>query len=215
MRANVECARDRGLNLAFFSGNVCYWQIRLEPNLSTNEPDRTIVSYKDDAPTCDPYARGRSEDYHLMTVRWRDPPINRPEDSLIGVMYDGNPVDEDIIISVSDHWSMQGTSLQVGDRLPRLLGYEADRSFGGAPANMGILAESPYMFEGQPHLAHMTSYSLPTGATVFATGTIQWSWGLDDFNVPNLRKSCLNSHAQQITRNVLAHFRRSPSAQDR
>jgi len=215
MRANVEGARDRGLNLAFFSGNVCYWQIRLEPNLSTNEPDRTIVSYKDDAPTCDPYARGRSEDYHLMTVRWRDPPINRPEDSLIGVMYDGNPVDEDIIISVSDHWSMQGTSLQVGDRLPRLLGYEADRSFGGAPANMGILAESPYMFEGQPHLAHMTSYSLPTGATVFATGTIQWSWGLDDFNVPDLRKSCLNSHAQQITRNVLAHFQRSPSAQDR
>jgi hypothetical protein len=215
MRANVEGARDRGVNLAFFSGNVCYWQIRLEPSILTGEPDRTIVSYKDDAPMCDPYARPELGKRHLMTVRWRDQPVNRPEESLIGVMYDGNPIDGDIIISTSDHWSMQGTELQAGDRLPRLLGYEADRSFGNAPADTTILAQSAYMFEDRPHLAHMASYSLPTGTTVFATGTIQWSWGLDDFNAPHLRKSSLNPHAQQITRNVLHHFRRSPALQDR
>ena len=56
MRAHVEGARDRGVNLAFFSGNVCYWQIRLEPSVFTGEPHRTIVSYKDDALTRDPYA---------------------------------------------------------------------------------------------------------------------------------------------------------------
>jgi hypothetical protein len=110
---------------------------------------------------------------------------------------------------------MQGTELQAGDRLPRLLGYEADRSFGNAQADITILAQSAYMFEDRPHLAHMASYSLPTGTTVFATGTIQWSWGLDDFNAPHLRKSSLNPHAQQITRNVLHHFRRSPALQDR
>jgi N,N-dimethylformamidase beta subunit-like protein len=215
MRANVEAARDRGVNLAFFSGNVCYWQIRLEPSVVTGEPDRIIVSYKDDAPMCDPYARGESENCHLMTVRWRDPPVNRPEESFIGAMYDGNPVDGDIVIGRPDHWSMQGTELQVGDRLPRLLGYEADRIFGNAPMGTTILAESAYMFEGKPHLAHMTSYSLPNGATVFATGTIQWSWGLDDFNVPYLRKSSLNSKAQQITRNVLTRFRQGPPLQNR
>jgi hypothetical protein len=211
MRAHVEDGRDRGVHLAFFSGNVCYWQIRLEPSAITGEPDRTIVSYKDDAPSLDPYAREELGKRHLMTVHWRDEPVNRPEESLIGVMYDGNPVDADIVISEPDHWTMAGTGLRPGDRLPRLLGYEADRVFGSPPPGATILAESPYMFEGRPHRAHMTVYALPTGATVFAAGTIQWSWGLDDFNVPTLRKSSLNPNVQQITRNVLARFRQGVS----
>jgi hypothetical protein len=56
----------------------------------------------------------------------------------------------------------------------------------------------------------MASYSLADGTTVFAAGTIQWSWGLDDFNAPDLRRSALSSQAQQITKNVLARFKRSP-----
>ena len=207
MRTHIEDARDRGVHLAFFSGNVCYWQIRLQPSRVTGEANRTIVSYKDDAPTRDPYAREELGKRHLMTVRWRDQPVNRPEQSLVGVMYDGNPVDGDIIIINADHWTMTGTELQAGDRLARLLGYEADRVFGNAPPGTTILAESPYRFEGQPHLAHMTSYNLPNGAIVFAAGTIQWSWGLDDFNVPKLRKSSFNPNVQQITRNVLSRFR--------
>jgi hypothetical protein len=210
MRTHVEAARDRGVNLAFFSGNVCYWQIRLEPSVHTGDPHRTIISYKDDALKHDPAAHDGLGHQHLLTVRWREHPVDRPEDSLVGVMYDGNPVDADIIITQPDHWSLAGTGLQAGDRLPRLLGYEADRAFGTAPSGTAILAQSPYQFEGQAHLAHMASYSLPNGATVFAAGTIQWSWGLDDFNVPDLRRSSLNPQAQQITRNVLAQFTRSP-----
>ncbi|HEX2055734.1 MAG TPA: N,N-dimethylformamidase beta subunit family domain-containing protein, partial [Nitrospiraceae bacterium] len=38
MRTHVEAARGRGVNLAFFSGNVCYWQIRLEPSSLTGNP---------------------------------------------------------------------------------------------------------------------------------------------------------------------------------
>jgi len=210
MRDHIEEARDRGVNLAFFSGNVCYWQIRLEPSDVTGELNRSIVSYKDDAPTKDPYARGEVGKRHLMTVRWRDEPVNRPEESFIGVMYDGNPIDGDIVITKPDHWTMTGTELRAGDRLPRLLGYEADRTFGNAPSDRTILAESPYQFEGQPHLAHMTSYHHHNAVTVFAAGTIQWSWGLDDFNVPDLRRSSLNPHVQQITRNVLARLRGDP-----
>ena len=103
MRAHVEGARDRGVHLGFFSGNVCYWQIRLEPSAITGEADRTMVSYKDDAPMHDPYASEELGKRHLMTVRWRDQPVNRPEESLIGVMYDGNPVDGDIVITTPDH----------------------------------------------------------------------------------------------------------------
>ena len=207
MRAHIEDARDRGVHLGFFSGNVCYWQIRLEPSLLTGDPDRTIVSYKDDALKRDPYALD-DRNRQLMTVRWRDQPVNRPEESLIGVMYDGNPVDGDIVITKPDHWTMAGTHLELGDRLPRLLGYEADRVFGNSPPEIMILAESPYQFEGRPHLAHMATYTLANGATVFAAGTIQWSWGLDDFNAPELRRSSLNPSVDQITRNVLARFRR-------
>ncbi len=58
---------------------------------------------------------------------------------------------------------MIGTALRPGDRLPRLLGYEADRVFGSAPPGTTILAESPYTFEGHPHLAHMTIYTSLTG----------------------------------------------------
>jgi hypothetical protein len=210
MRTHVEAARDRGVNLAFFSGNVCYWQIRLEPSTQTGDPDRTIISYKDDALKLDPAAHG-GPGTERLTVRWREHPVNRPEESFIGVMYDGNPVDGDILIMHPNHWSMEGTGLELGDRLPRLLGYEADRTWGHAPRGTTILAESPYQFDGQSHLAHMASYSLADGTTVFAAGTIQWSWGLDDFNAPDLRQSALSPQAQQITRNVLARFKRTPA----
>ena len=39
-------ARDRGVNLAFFSANVCYWQVRFEPSVADGAPNRTMVCYK-------------------------------------------------------------------------------------------------------------------------------------------------------------------------
>jgi hypothetical protein len=55
-------------------------------------------------------------------------------------------------------------------------------------------------------ISHMTRYTWPSGAQVFATGTMQWSWGLDDYNVPQLRSSRLNPAAIQITKNVLSRL---------
>jgi hypothetical protein len=51
----------------------------------------------------------------------------------------------------------------------------------------------------------MTIYSTPE-ASVFATGSMQWSWGLDDYNVPDMRTSRISAMAQQITGNVLENF---------
>ena len=101
---------------------------------------------------------------------------------------------------------MSGTGLRGGDRLPGLLGYEVDRVFDHAPAGTQIIAHSPIPYTGDTRYSDMVSYTLPNGVTVFATGSIQWSWGLDDFNVPGLRSSRLNSAAQQVTRNVLARL---------
>ena len=52
----------------------------------------------------------------------------------------------------------------------------------------------------------MTAYVAASGAEVFATGSIQWSWGLDDFNAPDLRSSKLSPATVQITGNVLERF---------
>lgn len=209
MRTHVEQARDRGVGLAFFSANVCYWQIRLEPSVVTGEPHRTIVAYKEAG--MDPYALDHDPaNDHLITVRWREPPLNRPEESLIGVMLIGNPVDADLVIVDETHWVLSGTGLRIGERIPGLLGYEVDRLFGHAPAGIDVIAHSPFPYEGATAYADMTAYTWPSGAVVFACGTIQWSWALDDFNVPALRPSRLHPAAQRMTQNVLARLAGHP-----
>lgn len=53
------------------------------------------------------------------------------------------------------------------------------------------------------NIAHMTVYTTDSGTKVFSAGTIQWSWGLDDYNAPELRTSRLNKDAEIITENIL------------
>jgi hypothetical protein len=58
----------------------------------------------------------------------------------------------------------------------------------------------------------MTSYfGVASPAVVFAAGSIQWNWGLDDWGAPNLRPSVFNASAQQIAANVLARLASPPS----
>ncbi|MEA5569665.1 N,N-dimethylformamidase beta subunit family domain-containing protein [Calothrix sp. UHCC 0171] len=227
MRNNVEAARDAGVSLGFFSANTCYWQIRLEPSRITGDINRTIVSYKE-AEALDPFARDRnlSNDY-LITTLWRRKPVNRPEDALIGVMYDTFQVNADILIpNTAPEWLLADTQLSKNTaqtsknlfgfgnpttemRLSGLLGYEVDKMFNSAPENTIRIAHSPYRHGGRTKYSDMTVYTANSGATVFATGTIQWSWGLDNFNAPQLRPTLLNQDAQIITRNVLAKMLKS------
>jgi hypothetical protein len=204
MRQHVEEARDHGIGLGFFSANTCYWQIRLEPSHLTGEPNRTMVAYKEAAMAEDPYSvdKDPSND-HLITVQWRDPPVNRPEYQMIGVMYETVPVDGDVIITLPSHPLFAGVGLPSDHRLPGLLGYEIDRAHPKGPAGLTRLAHSPYSKDGQVMYGDMTLYEAPSGALVFATGTIQWSWGLDDYNVPSLRTARSSKTVQRITHNIL------------
>jgi hypothetical protein len=205
MRSHVEEARERGIGLGFFSSNTCYWQIRLEPSPLTGQPHRTMVAYKEAARLRDPYVLDNDPtNDRLVTGQWRESPINEPEESLIGVMYDTVPVDGDIVISQPSHAVFAGVTLPEGAKLRGLLGYEVDRRFGNSPSNMTILARSPYVVGGRQDHAAMTIYAWPSGSMVFATGSMQWSWGLDEYNVPAIRTSRLSKAAQQITRNVLS-----------
>ncbi|MFH7027030.1 MAG: N,N-dimethylformamidase beta subunit family domain-containing protein [Heteroscytonema crispum UTEX LB 1556] len=220
MRQNVEEARNQGVSLGFFSANTCYWQIRFEPSRITQDINRTIVAYKESV-LLDPFARDDiPENDYLITTRWRAKPINRPEDALIGVMYDTFQVNADIVVNdTAPEWVLADTQLSQNNnqafmralfkapekemRLTGLLGYEVDRMFSNAPPNTIRIAHSPYRFGSGTRYSDMTLYTTDSGATVFATGSIQWSWGLDNYNAPQLRPSVLNEDAQAITRNIL------------
>jgi uncharacterized membrane protein len=206
MRSNVIAARDRGVSLAFFSGNTMFWQIRYEPSTVNAAPDHTIVAYKELATTLDPlYLDGNPSNDYLVTVQWRQAPVSLPEDAIIGVMYGSGPVQGDLVVVNAAHPAFANTGLQNGSVLPGLLGYEVDRMFGNAPASTQLLMHSQYLDSGGlTFFSDMTIYTAASGATVFAAGTIQWVWGLDDYNAPALRPSWLNPAMQQVTRNLLA-----------
>jgi hypothetical protein len=204
MREHVEQARDGGVHLAFFGANAAYWQVRLEASAASGSADRIMVCWKKAAH--DPLAAG---DASRATDKWRSAAVNRPEEALIGTMYTADPVDGDIVIDAPDHWLFDGTGLQRGSVLRGLLGYEVDGVQGHGPAGVQVLAASPWKTSGattREGLAHMTLTTAPSGALVFATGSMQWAWGLDDFNAPALRPSRRNPAAAWITRNLLARF---------
>lgn len=208
MRKNVETYRDRGVSLGFFSANTCYWQIRFEASKISGAPNRTIVAYKEKFYNDPYYTDSISSNNYLVTTEFRNSPVNRPEDALIGVMYLTNPAHGNIVIDDAAHWVCAGTGSKTGNALPGLLGYEVDALQGNAPMGTARVGHSIYTTIPQGHTRYsdMTLYTAASGAKVFATGSIQWSWGLDDYNVPRLRSSVLNSAAQQMTRNVLASF---------
>lgn len=205
MRENIEISRDRGLHLGFFSANSVYWQVRFEADPITGNDHRVMSVYKNASE--DPFANDNDiRNDKFVTVRWRDAPVHKPEEDLIGVRYRVGPfVDGDIVVTNAAHAYFANTGLANGDRLSGLLGYEIDGRSGNEPLNTITLATS-HSADGST--AHMTVYTAESHAKVFATGSIQWSWGLDDFGSPHLRKSRWSPAAQQITRNVLADFLR-------
>jgi len=203
MRQNVENALQQGVNLGFLSANAVYWQVRFSDDPTSGAQNRIMDIYKSNS--SDPYANdGDPSNDHLVTIRFRD--LGQSEDALIGVRYFHNPVDGDIVIAAANHSLFNNTGLSNGDLLSGLLGYEVDQRAGNEPLNTITLAASP----AGGGTAHMATYVAPSGARVFATGSMQWSWGLDDFGSPQLRSSRISPAAQQITRNLLADFGATP-----
>ncbi len=213
MRDNVERARDRGVNLAVLASNVCYWQVRYEPSTSA-DPDRVLFCAKE--PDLDPvFNTERDAD---LTVRFRNLHPARPEVSLVGMMMSAEGIEGDFtpLPEARGHWVYAGTGIAAGrTRSVRgLLGYEVDRSFvkdpawaAASPKGLEVLARAwvqPMKVERVP--TETTIYTARSGAIVFASGTMQWSWGLDDWGVPQLRSSRRHPDVERITKNLLARF---------
>lgn len=205
MRDGFESALAHGVDLAFFSANTAYWQVRFEPGLG-GRPDRRMVSYKETARQDDPYATDDDPFNDAeITTKWRDEPLNRSEASLLGVAYQsGNwGIDADLVIDRADHWIFEGTGLSKGSVLPGLLGYEVDQISPESPAELIRLAHSPFWSRagaGDLKYSDMVIRTTADDALVFAAGTIQFSWGLDGWGPQGDRS---HPAAQRMARNLL------------
>ncbi|MFE3990361.1 N,N-dimethylformamidase beta subunit family domain-containing protein [Streptomyces goshikiensis] len=173
-RAHVTAARDAGTNLAVLGANCCFRRIRLEP--SDLGPDRTLVCYKSSYEQDPGFKRGQP-----ATVDFRSAPGADPESSLLGVIYDGYPVDAPYVVTNPGHWLFEGAGVSEGDRFAHLVGVEYDKVNTGfpTPRPIEILAHSPVVCEGRPSHQDTAYYTTESGAGVFATGTMRWVEALD------------------------------------
>ena len=225
-RANVEAAREAGVNLAFFSGNEVFWKTRWENSIDGSGADhRTLVCYKETHANepLDP------EDPSVWTGTWRDPRFSppadggRPENELTGTIFAVN-VGTTAIEVPAKYASLRlwrntdiaelkpGETATLGEDT---LGYEWDEDAenGFRPAGLVPLSSTTdevpqrlvdYGSTYSPGTAthHLTLYRAESGALVFGAGTVQWPWGLDDRH--DRGEEPVDSRMQQATVNLFA-----------
>ncbi|MCA1453721.1 DUF4082 domain-containing protein [Bradyrhizobium sp. BRP22] len=220
-RANVEAAKDAGVNLAFLSGNEVYWETRWENSIDgSGTPYKTLVSYKETWSNAD-------TDIGNTTSTWRDPELGAgdPENALTGTIFTVDSYRLDTIqipYDLSQFRFWDNTAVQdiqagqVYSLTPNLLGYEWDSDLdnGSRPAGLIDLSSTTVDVNtllldngnttGPGTATHsLTLYRDPTsGALVFGAGTVYWTWGLDSHHDneetptdPNVQQAMVNLFA--------------------
>lgn len=242
-RANVEAARNAGVNMAFFSGNTMFWKTRWENSVDgSNTGYRTLVCYKETLA----FAKLDPLDPPTWTGTWRDPSFSppadggKPENSVLGTLFtvNGPGPDNDglqIKIPAADgsmrfwrHTAVASLGANQTYSLPAgTLGYEWDEDIdnGFRPAGAFHLSTSSYnmttdrlLDQGATYGAgtathHLMMYRAPSGALVFSSGTVNWSWGLNsnhdnpfDYSTPDP-----DPNMQQATVNLFADMGAQPA----
>ena len=189
MRAALESAITGGTSLAFLGANDVYWQVRFDPS------HRVMTGYKEFA-SIDP---APSPD--LTTTRWRD--LDRPENGLMGEMF-GDWVwsSGPLVVTDPNAWIWSGTDVQAGSFIAGLYGVESDHRFANGAEPMGLTEIGGGIDEnhdGKITRVQTTMYSTPSGATVFAAGTLNWSRALAHDGMWDLR-------VQQATANLVSRL---------
>jgi hypothetical protein len=195
MRDGFDAAVGDGSSLLVSGANTCYWQTRFE------DGGRTMVQYRRAAADPEP-------DPARKTVKFRELIPPRPESQLFGIEYQDGlaaPGSEPMHYTVAagsegDPW-LSGTGLGPGDVLEYLVGYEWDALVAGQE-----LRDATVFFHcgADPSDAHAVRHRTDAGGIVFATGSLQFSWGLDDW-----RHGRPHPGLQQFMRNALEDMIRS------
>jgi methionine-rich copper-binding protein CopC len=204
-RTNITAARNAGVNLSFFSGNLMWWKTRWANSLYGNEPYRTLITYKEslDSVQDDP------ADPPTWTGEWRDPRFTasgddsgQPENALTGQLWMVNTgtYSDQVQAAYSKLALWKNTAvanLQPGQTYTMTgdtLGYEwdVDADNGFRPAGEidmsktcetgipGVLQDYVEDIGTGNECNSLTLYRAASGALVFDAGTVQWSWGLND-----------------------------------
>jgi hypothetical protein len=201
--ANVQAAKNAGVNLVFLSGNEIFWQTQFTSSIDgSNSANRTLVSYKDSHVQKLINPSGQGTGTFEAPTSWGG--ANTPSNALTGTVFS---VDEDGTLgtvkipydmtqlrfwrntSVAGTAPGQTASLESG-----LLGYEWDSSpdNGFMPAGLINLSSTTLnvpAFNTEfgnvdttgTATHNLVEYRDPTsGALVFGAGTVFWSWGLSN-----------------------------------
>jgi len=203
-RSNVEAARDAGVNLQFLSGNEVYWRTRYEPSTTGGNDYRTLVSYKET------WSNSKIDPSSQWTGTWRDPRFapqeqggGLPENGLTGTAYVVNSGDLPVTVN-SEEGKMRlwrDTSLDsqtAGSKTelaPHTVGYESNEDLPNGFRPPGLIHLSTttgdipeYLQDFGNQVApgstthHTTLYKASSGASVFSAGSVQWTWGLDQWH---------------------------------
>jgi hypothetical protein len=178
MRDRVTAAVTSGTSLAYMSANNVYWHIRVDAPTAAGEA-RSMHCYKTDP---DP-----APDTSGPTTLWRSMPSApaHAEQGLLGVQYDGIVQTEvPLIVQHAEHWVWRGTGVRDGDAIPRVVGVEADGFNPAMPrpggATQTLLSASPFTYTSthQPKTQNTSVCEMPSGATVFVAGTMNWPLAL-------------------------------------
>lgn len=178
MRDAFDAARDRGTCLAFMGANIAYWQIRYE------DAERTIVAYKAAADDPEP-------DPALKTVKFRQLAPPRDEGALIGVQHERGLTKPDRLLDYvpqpgagAEPWT---ANADWSDPSPvvGVVGYEWDGLMapdGQVPPPPGMVSYLSY--DGELGGAACVGWRAPSGARIFAAGSLGLVHALDDWARP-------------------------------
>jgi hypothetical protein len=238
MRRRVDEAKAAGVHVAFFGANNAYWNVRLEdldrtmvaykdaigadPRHQQSDETWLFTATNNRRTWVGVTAPGGAGSENYASAD------NLFEEKLIGASWYGGDINsEPMALGAGDvcHWAFTGSGVTFGDHLPGLLGYEISANNFGLPSGVEILARTPNVpggvgarpsgvntcppnADGSPALcSDVTLYQQGT-AVGFSTGTIQWSWGLDDLHAgaggaPRLRVSRADPRIAAVTRTIL------------
>jgi hypothetical protein len=218
--ANVEAAKNAGVNLAFLSGNEIFWQTQFTPSIDgSNTANRTLVTYKDSHVESLINPSGQGTGTFEAPTSWGG--ANTPSNALTGTVFS---VDENGTLGTIQipydmtqlrFWRNTGVAAtapgQAGSLINGLLGYEWDSSpdNGFMPAGLidlssttvtgpGLNVEFGNVDTTGTATHNLVEYRDPTsGALVFGAGTVFWSWGLS-----NNHDGTSDGNTTQTDRNV-------------
>jgi hypothetical protein len=176
MRDGWDAARDHGVNLAFMGANAAYWQVALE------DGGRTVMSYKSAADP-NPDRQSRTNLFRAL-----EPP--RYECALIGIQTQGGRQtwpEGDYVVepeAAGDAW-LHRTGFVPGDTIRGVVSRESDTIPGTLTRTSSCGHQLTVFFHremGGEDFGNTdaTRYVASSGATVFAAGSLQLAWGLDD-----------------------------------